>query len=372
MKIGLVTPGGFDRSGRERVIPVFLWLVERLARRHEVHVYSLYQYPRAEDYCLLGATVHNIGYPAALKPNLRTLSNTLHALRREHQRGRFDLLHGLWANETGLIAALAGRLLHIPSVVTIAGGELVALPEIGYGGQLRAKRRLLVDLTLKLAGTVTCASEFMSRPLRKRRPDARLIVLGADVARFTPPADPPAGPPWRLLHVAGLNRVKDQPTLLRAFKEILANEPEARLDVVGEDTLKGEIQRLAGELGLGGAVAFHGFQPSEVVAEMLQRSHLLLHSSLSECELVVCLEAAACAVPTVGTEVGLIADLAPEAAVAVPVRDAVGMATAAVELLHTPGRRKRLGRHALDFARAHDADRTACQFEALYGEMVYR
>src|SRR5579884_2382102 len=57
MKIALVTPGGFDRSGRERVIPVFLWLVERLSRRHEVHVYTLNQYPYPDTYPLLGATV---------------------------------------------------------------------------------------------------------------------------------------------------------------------------------------------------------------------------------------------------------------------------------------------------------------------------
>jgi hypothetical protein len=33
MKVVVVVPGGFDRSGRERVIPALLWLVERLARR---------------------------------------------------------------------------------------------------------------------------------------------------------------------------------------------------------------------------------------------------------------------------------------------------------------------------------------------------
>jgi hypothetical protein len=61
VKIGIVTPGGFDRSGNDRVIPVFLWLVERLARRHEVHVFTLSQYPDPETYPLLGAMVHNIG-----------------------------------------------------------------------------------------------------------------------------------------------------------------------------------------------------------------------------------------------------------------------------------------------------------------------
>ena len=41
MRIGLVVSGGVDRSGRERVTPSLLWLVERLARRHDVHVFVL-------------------------------------------------------------------------------------------------------------------------------------------------------------------------------------------------------------------------------------------------------------------------------------------------------------------------------------------
>ena len=30
MRIALVTPGGVDETGTDRVIPAFLWLVERL------------------------------------------------------------------------------------------------------------------------------------------------------------------------------------------------------------------------------------------------------------------------------------------------------------------------------------------------------
>jgi glycosyltransferase involved in cell wall biosynthesis len=370
MKIGLVTPGGFDRSGRERVIPFLLWLVERLARRHEVHVYTLDQYPHPDTFSLLGATAHNIGYnPRVRYASLQTL-HALRALRTEHRRGRFEVLHGLWAGRSGLIAALAGRQGRIPCVVSVVGGELVALPEIGYGGQLTSVARWRIELSLRLADAVTSASEFIHRLLRERRPDARLIPFGADCVRFTPPAAPPPGPPWRLLHIASLNRVKDQPTLLRAFREIVTAEPNVYLDIVGTDTLHGEVQRLAGDLGLNAFVTFHDFQPSDVVAEMLQRSHLLLHSSCHEAGPLVYLEAAACAVPTVGTAVGHIDDLAPEAAVAVRVGDYRAMAQAALALLHDDACRKALGQRALEFARSHDADWTADQFEALYAEIA--
>lgn len=370
MKIGIVTPGGFDRSGRERVVPVFLWLVERLAREHEVHVYTLYQDPTPDEFALLGATIHNVGYGTEKRRTRQVIVRTLQQLRKEHARGHFDILHGLWAGESGFIAALAGRLWRLPSVVTVAGGELVALPEIGYGGQLRRNSQFLIDKALRMAHAVTTAAEFTFHTLKQRRPDARLITLGADTQLFTPRETPLPGPPWRLIHVASLNRVKDQPTLLRAFARIHAEEPETHLDIVGEDTLNGEIQRYAAEWGIAEAVTFHGFQPSDVVAQMLKQSHLLLHSSVFEdAGPLVFLEAGASGVPTVGTAVGLIDDLAPEAAVAVPVGDEATMASAALELLRDTPSRDALALRILAFARERNADWTADQFKALYREL---
>lgn len=61
MRIGLVVTGGVDRAGRERVVPALLWLVERLARRHDVHVFALHHYREPCTYPLLGATVHDVG-----------------------------------------------------------------------------------------------------------------------------------------------------------------------------------------------------------------------------------------------------------------------------------------------------------------------
>ncbi|HEU4559853.1 MAG TPA: hypothetical protein VFS20_18520, partial [Longimicrobium sp.] len=61
MKVALVVPGGVDRSGTHRVIPVLLWLIERVARVHELHVFALRQEPRPATWELLGARVHNAG-----------------------------------------------------------------------------------------------------------------------------------------------------------------------------------------------------------------------------------------------------------------------------------------------------------------------
>src|SRR4029453_10832408 len=93
------------------------------------------------------------------------------------------------------------------------------------------------------------------------------------------PGPRPEGPPWRLLQVASLNPVKDHETLLRAFHLLLEHGIDARLDVVGEDTLDGAASQFATRLGVADRVCFPGFQPSDLLIPIYQRSHLFVLSS---------------------------------------------------------------------------------------------
>lgn len=369
MKIALVVPGGVDRSGRERVIPALLGLIERLARRHDLLVVALEQEPRPARYSLLGAEVVNLG---AVPPRLwglgwaLRLRRLLAALRRAG--GRFDVLHGFWAGPAAL-AGVAGRLLRVPTVMSVGGGEFVRLPEIDYGGWLRWQSRLAGRGALRLANAVTAGSLYALRPVRCWRPDARWLPLGVDVGTFAAPVERPGGPPWRLLCVASINRVKDPETMLQAVRLVAAREPRVRLDWVGGDTLAGEAQRRAEVLGLGEIVRFAGFRAVDALAPLYRQAHLLVQSSLHESQGVAVCEAAAAGVPAAGTAVGLLAELAPTAGVAVPVGDAHALAGAILDLLGDPERRERLARAARSWAMAHDADWTAAEFESAYSRV---
>jgi glycosyltransferase involved in cell wall biosynthesis len=169
-----------------------------------------------------------------------------------------------------------------------------------------------------------------------------------------------------LLQVASINRVKDPYTLLRALKLVHTSQPDVYLDWVGEDTLGGEIQRLAAELGLANQVVFHDFQPTEVVRTLAQQAHLYVQSSLHEGQGVSVLEAAAAGIPTVGTAVGVVAEMAPTAALAVSPGDPSALADGILQLLHHPAQREALGQAAQTWARTYDADWTATEYEALY------
>ncbi len=368
MRIALVVPGGVDRGARERVIPALLWLIERLARRHTLHIFALDQTPEPCVYPLLGATVHNLGR-APTHAGARAWRRWQQLLLGLRANGPFDVLHGFWAAPPGLLAAMAGRWLRVPVVVSVGGGELAMLPEIGYGGQLRWRGRVQVALALRLATRVTGGSRYALAPL-DGRVAAGWLPLGVDAARFDRPVERLDGPPWRLLHIASLNRVKDQETLLRALRRVVDVEPAVTLDVVGEDTLEGEVQARCAALGLEQVVTFHGFLPSDALPPLYGRAHLHVLTSRHESQAVVVSEAAAAGVPTIGTAVGLVSELAPERAFAAPVGDAAALATGILALLGDPTRRERMARAARDWARRYDADWTATEFERIYTEVT--
>jgi len=370
LRIALVVPGGVDRSGQERVIPALLWLIERIARRHEVHVFALAQEPERGSWALLGAAIHNL----ALSPRSLWPGEALFAAGRALDRGLrahgpFDLVHAFWANNPGFLAIRAARGLGIPAIVSLGGGELAALPAIRYGGQLHFRERLKTSWTLRRAARVTAGSHFLAGRLAAIGVPAEVVPLGPDAALFSPGAGTDRDP-YRILRVASLNAVKDQTTLLSAFGRVLDALPEARLDLVGEDVEGGAAARLAGTLGLSGGVAFHGFVPSARLVPFFRRSSLFVQSSLWEAQGVAVLEAALTGTPIVGTAVGLLADFAPGAAVAVPPRDPGALADAVLALLADPERRRRIGEEARAFAVVHDADATAAAFEAIYRELT--
>lgn len=360
MKLALVLPGGVDRSGEFRVIPVFLALIERLARTHEVHVFVLHQEATASRWKLVGAQIHNIGEGWT---RLRAIA----AIRAEHRRAPFDLIHAIFSGSCSLIAVTAAKLLRLPSLVHIAGGELVALHEIGYGGRRKWKGRLREALILRSTDAITAASSPIIDSLRALGLKATRVPLGVDLRAWTPLAPRLRNATQaRLIHVASLNRVKDQSTLLRALAALTSTGVEFQMDIVGVDTLHGAMDALARELGVQQHIRFLGFMTQRELRPLMESADLLVMSSLHEAGPLVLLEAAVVGVPTVGTAVGHIAEWSPSAALAVPVGDWAALAEAIRRVLADEALRLRLAGEAQRRAVLEDADCTGRMFEGLY------
>ena len=365
MKIAIVTSGGVDRSGVERVVPCLLWLIERLVRAgDDVHVFALHQEPDPGTWRLQGATIHNAGY----RHSGRRLFAQLIA---EHRRAPFDVIHSAWSVLGALIGGLAGRLLGAPLLVYLGSTELVRFPDIRTT-RSSLKGRIMLRIATSLAERVVTPSAQMIELARGLGISATRAPLGVALDRWplAPPRRRDPDATVRLLHVAAIVPIKDHGLLIETAAVLEARGVSFEIDVIGEDVAgDGGVRRRAEALGLAARFRFHGFVPHHELPPYFKRADLLLVTSRHEADPLVAIEAAFAGLPTVGTNVGHLSEWSPLAAQAVPTRDSAAMAQAIIEVLSDDDARMALALRAQERALADHADITTRRYREIYAEM---
>lgn len=365
MKIALVVPGGVDASGEDRVIHSRLWLIERLARTHDVHVFALGQNDAPGEWPLLGARVHDIGRARGRSVRL------WRAYRGEHRAARFDVIHAFFG-WCGTYAGMLGKRFGVPVVFHPSGGELVALRDIDYGMRCSALGRTALRAAIAGATRVTVATPFMQRLAADQGVAADCVPIGVAVDRWPAASIRPrdADRPARLLHIGDIRPVKNQEMLMTAVGMLQDRGIDFDLDVAGLDTTNGMIREHPVVHTLGERVRWHGVLRRDALRQLVDRADVLLVSSRHEAGPIAVLEAAIAGVPTVGTAVGHVDEWAPHAAIAVPIGDACELANQTETLLANDSRRRTLATRAQQRALAIDADFTARTFERIYQEVA--
>jgi glycosyltransferase involved in cell wall biosynthesis len=375
-RIALITPG-FSADDSDWCIPAVRNLVGELVRRTDVRVLALHYPYREGSYAAAGASVHALG--GANVRGVRRASLLLSALRwvlAEHRRRPIDLLHGLWADEGGAVAVAAARLLRVPAVVSLMGGELLALRDIGYGAGLSRLGRRLVSASVRNSARVTVGSSQLERLAAPRVPAARLVLLplGVDATLFHPDGRA-TGPALlqsgevRLLSVGSLTAVKDQATLLAAFEIVVGRIPGAHLHVVGDGPLRRELELRAEALGVTPRVSFHGAVAHDRLPALYRAADVLVVSSRYESQCMSALEAAACGCAVVGTAVGMLPDL-PGASV-VSVGKSAALAEAVIAAVSEPEALASRARANLEAVHAEFAlERMVDRLCSLYHEVL--
>ncbi|MCB9136321.1 MAG: glycosyltransferase [Anaerolineales bacterium] len=376
MKIALLTPG-FSTDENDWCIPVLYNLVRELAREHEIHVFTIRHPPRAGTYPFHGATVHALGgADRARWARIPLLFRALTAILGEARRKPFDLIHAFWADEPGFLAVFAGGMLQIPRVVSLMGGELVGLREIGYGGQLSIVNSALTGYALRGANAVTAGSAYLAQRAKAQFPEISVQVfpLGVDTDLFHLPTGDtlPLFPPnqTHLLHTAALVPIKEQATLFRAFARALQTHPDTHLHLLGDGPLRPTLEQLAEELNISAHLTFHGTVPHHETPRFYQAADLCVLSSRFESQGMVVLEAAACGVTTVGTEVGILPEVVPPEQV-VRVGDVETLARAITSALSNPAQTRKIGGgHVAQVGDRYDLAKYIQSLSGLYSGLV--
>jgi sugar transferase (PEP-CTERM/EpsH1 system associated) len=180
------------------------------------------------------------------------------------------------------------------------------------------------------------------------------IINGVDSARFHPGADRSllpaefAPPGTSVIGTVGrLEKVKDQLNLTQAFIRLTEKVPDARqglrLAIIGEGSLRAGIDSLLNQAGLRDLAWLPGARDD--IPELLRSFDLFVLPSQAEGISNTILEAMACGLPVVATDVGGNAELvvAGETGRLVPASDPEALALAIQEYVDDPGRMRAHG-----------------------------
>lgn len=222
-------------------------------------------------------------------------------------------------------AIWVGRLRRVPVVVNYRGGEAPAF---------LARSHAVVRWSMQRSARLVVPSGFLQQVFGRYGMVAEVVPNIIDLARFHPAEFRSAAPP-QLLVARNLEPIYDNATALRALALVHIQRPDARLTIAGSGPQEAELRMLVLQLGLQGSVHFAGRLDPDAMAALYRECDLSLNPSLVDNMPNSILEALACGVPVVSTDVGGVPFMVEHerTALLVPPRDPEKMAAAVLCLL---------------------------------------
>ena len=330
----VVLASNFPRWKGDVWSPFIYYLAKGLADRgHEVHVLAPHADGAAAAEQFGNVHVHRFRYAptgleilcygAGILQNLRRqplswllvpffLAAQLFALVGLVRKHRINLVHAHWFIPQGLVASIARIVVRRPIIMTAHAGDV-------YSAR-GAFRKGLLRFAANRAASCTAVSHMLAREFEFRTgiaPD--VIPMGVDTSFFLPGADraqttvdETSGP--NLLFVGRIAEKKGLSFLIRAIREVRTDYPDIRLTVVGDGRNRTDLEALTHKLDLDPIIEFKGSVENELLPGYLRRADIFVIPSIidalgdQEGLPVVLLEAAACGVPIIATNVGGVTD----------------------------------------------------------------
>jgi len=271
----------------------------------------------------------------------------------------FDVIHAHYAVPQGLSGALIKKLRRKPLVLTVHGSDLNVLA----GNPLL---RPALGWTLRSADLVIAVSRYLkerAEQLGAAGEKVRVVYSGVE------PRSRATAREKRVLYIGALVRQKGVDLLLRAFKELKRERPDAGLVIAGDGPEREALERLAAELELRD-VQFLGYV--QELDRLFTTGSVLALPSREEGLGIVLLEAMARGVPVVASRTGGIPEIVVHGSNGLLfTRGSVPeLAKALAELLGSDERWSRLSRNALATARRFTWEKAVEEIDHVYEELA--
>ncbi|MCB1787861.1 MAG: glycosyltransferase family 4 protein [Gammaproteobacteria bacterium] len=343
-----------------------------------------YLYPEsAQDVCYQGGALINIrkSRVKAMKLPVLVVAEWAAVIWRLLSR-RYDAVHFHWILPQGFVGAVSAKLLRVPYVITVHGGDVFALK----GRILRTFKRLAVAA----ADAITVNSSATERAVRELDPGVATLAripMGVTVRDVRKQSESVAtirrryrraeGP--LLVFVGRLVDEKGCADLIEAARLLAEDFPGLTALVIGEGQDRQALEQLAAALGVADRVSFPGWVQPEEVLDHIAAADVFVGPSRTgvdgwvEAQGLTFLEAMVARTPVVASRVGGIVDsvLDGQTGLLVDEKSPAQIATAVRRILQDSALRDRLVAQAFDnvvarFSRAASAE----HFSSLFADLV--
>lgn len=317
------------------------WANALAKRGHEVHLLTIKHVRKCID---SRVNIHELPFPRPYGYYLNTFP-----VRRLLRHIRPDLLHAHYASGYGTLGRLSGFR---PYILSVWGSDVFDFPTRSH------RNRRVIIANLKAADRICSTSHTMAKHTERLASDIPLPTVtpfGIDIEQFRPEhglrderfitigtlktLSPKYGIDI-LIHAFALTRAK-----LQAQDPRLASR--LRLLIIGGGPDRSSLENLAAEIGIMDATEFTGPVPHEEAAKYLNSMDIYVATSRKDSESfgVAVLEASACGVPVVVSDVGGLPEVVVNGStgIVVPRQDVEETANALTHLILSPEIRASMG-----------------------------
>lgn len=290
---------------------------------------------------------------------------------------RWDVVNGHFAVPTGPASGIAARMLEVPHVLSVHGGDIYD-PSKALSPHRSSVLRAVVGAVLRDADVVVAQSTDTRKNIFRYYSydgEVEIIPLGIREPDFDEASRRELGLPEEeilLVTVGRLVRRKGVDSLIRVVADM--DDLGPHLAVVGEGPLLDDLRHLSGRLNVRDRVHFLGFVPEETKWQVLACSDLYVSATMHEGFGLVYLEAMLTGLPVVsfahGGQVDFLTD--GETGALLEPGDRSGLADAVRSLASDPERRRTIGRRNRVQAREYTAERCGEEYERLFLKLTDR
>lgn len=329
-------------------IHTYRWATALHSRGYEVSIFSLVdpglQYP--DD-----IQITSCGIDAAWSYRAGSLQKVFIYLRHFTSLKRFlnevspDLLHAHYASSYGLLGAMCN---FNPFVLSVWGADVYTFPRISF------LHRSVLRWNLKRADSILSTSKVMAKEINKYTyREVMITPFGVDTNRFRKSGRKDGNEDFTIGTIKALEHKYGIEVLIDAFRLVVkrTDRKDIKLVIAGKGSLENELKRVVSAYGISGQVEFTGRIPHDEVPAHLNTFDIYMALSIDHSESfgVAIIEASACGIPVIVTDVGGLPEVVENnvTGIVVPPHNATAAADAVIRLIQDEDSRVRMGENGV-------------------------